>query len=126
MVVDLGSRHSCVLGNRLVHRMDLAHAVLVVTQGLTRVRRGMLTQGFGRAFCHQQATAFAAFRPQVDQPIAGANHIQVVLNDDEGVPCFQQSAQSPHQLGNIIKVQTRGGFIKQKQSAFACHGLAAR
>ena len=111
-VADFGSRHSSVLGNRFIHRMDLPHALLVVAQGLPSVRGGMFTQSFGRTFSHQQTTAFAAFRPQIDQPIAGANHIQIVFNDDQGVSCFQQATQCPHQLGDVFKVQAGGGFIK--------------
>ena len=41
------------------------------------------------------------------------------------MPRVQQAAQRPHQLGNVVKVQARGGFVKQEQHAFASRGLFA-
>ena len=85
----------------------------------------MLTDVFGRAFSDDQATGVAAFGAEVNQPVAGANDVQVVLDDDQRVTRLEQFAQSTHQLGNVIKMQAGGGFVKQKQRAFAAQRLAA-
>ena len=85
----------------------------------------MLTDVFGRAFGDDQATGVAAFGAEVDQPIAGADDVQVVLDDDQRITRFKQFAQGAHQLGNVIKMQAGGGLVKQKQGAFAAECLAA-
>ena len=41
------------------------------------------------------------------------------------MPRVQQTAQGAHQLGDVVKVQTGGGFVKQEQHAFAGRGLLA-
>src|SRR3989344_1558544 len=82
------------------------------------------TPSLGRAPRHDEAARVAAFRAQVDEPVAGANHVQVVLDDDERVPRIDELAQRAHQLGNVVKVQASGGLVKQEQRAFAGDGLA--
>ena len=72
----------------------------------------MLHHDFGWTLSHQQAAALTAFGAEVDQPIRGANHIQVVLDDDQGMACIEQSAQGAHQLGDVVEMQTRGGLIE--------------
>ena len=71
------------------------------------------------------ATALAAFRAQINQPIRGTNHIQIVLNHHQRMPGIQQLAQRTHQLGNVIKVQAGGGFVQHEQRTTPRHGLAA-
>ena len=112
-------------------RPHLGHAVpvqaqglLIVAQRLRGVRAGHLPQLFGRALGDDVATAIAPLRPQVNQPIAGANHVQVVLNHDQAVPGLQQLAQRAHELGDVFKVQAGGRLVKQKQRAFAGQALA--
>ena len=83
MVVHLSPGHCHIGGHPFGHGMHLTHALLIVTQGLTRMRGGVLTQSFGRTLSHQQAATFAAFRAEINQPIAGTNHVQVVLDNDE-------------------------------------------
>ena len=85
----------------------------------------MLAHIFGRALGHDQAPRITTLRPQIDQPIAGADHIQVVLDDDERMPSFEQLAQSPHELGDVVKVQTGGRLVKHEKRALARQTLAA-
>ena len=42
-------------------------------------------QRFGRTHTHHSATASAAFRPHVNQPVGGFDDVQVVLDHDDGV-----------------------------------------
>ena len=85
----------------------------------------MLAHIFGRALGHNQAPGITTFWTQVNQPIAGTDHIQVVLDDDERMPRFEQLAQSPHELGDVVKVQAGGRLVKQKQRAFSGQTLSA-
>ena len=102
-----------------------AHAQrqFVVAQRLPGVGCGVGPHIFGRALGHDEAARIAAFRPQVDEPVAGADHVQVVLDDDERVPRIDELAQRAHELGNVIKVQAGGGLVEQEQRALARHSL---
>ena len=85
----------------------------------------MLHHDFRRAFSDQQAPALTTLGSQIDQPIGSADHIQVVLDHDQGMSGIKQAAQGPHQLRDVVKVQTGGGLVKQKKHAFAGQGLFA-
>ncbi len=57
---------------------------VVLAQRLRRcAMRRDLAHVFGRALGHDLAAALAAFGAQVDQPVAGADHVQVVLDHDQ-------------------------------------------
>ena len=75
---------------------------------------GVLLDVFGRALGDQQAARVAALRAEIDQPVGGADHIQVVFDDDQRMTRLQQFAQRPHQLGDVVEVQSGGGLVKQK------------
>ncbi len=85
----------------------------------------MVTHIFWHTFRHHVTTRIAAFGAQVNQPITGANHIQIVLNHNQRMTTFQQLAQGAHQLGDVVKMQTGGGLIEQKQSALLGNRLFA-
>ena len=72
----------------------------------------MLSDILRGAGCHHQATGFATFRPQVNEPISRAHHVQVVFNDDDRMPGIEQPAQCTHQFGNVVKVQAGGRLVK--------------
>jgi hypothetical protein len=71
------------------------------------------------------ARRVAAFGAQVDQPVAGAHHVEVVLDHDQRVAGVQQLAQRAHQLGDVVEVQAGGRLVEQEQLALARRGLAA-
>ena len=48
---------------------------------------------FGRALGHHLPTTIAAFGAHVDEPVSGFDHIQVVLDDDDGVARIAQLVQ---------------------------------
>ncbi len=47
-----------------------------------------------------------------------------MFDQDDGVARIQQLAKGPHQLGNVVKVQTRGGLVEHEERAFARDTLA--
>ena len=105
--------------------MHHAHRSSVLAQGLARVRCGVVQHVFRRAIGYHLASGFAALRAEVNQPIAGANHVQVVLNHHQRMTHLQQLAQCAHELGNVVKVQARGGLVQHEQGATRGQGLLA-
>ena len=103
----------------------LAHGLCVFAQGARGVRAGVLAHLFGVALDHHATASVTAFGPQVNQPVAGADHVQVVFDDDQRMPGLQQAAQGAHEFGDVVKVQPGGGLVKQKQGAFARQRLTA-
>ena len=101
-----------------------AHRQVVLAQRLGGVRRRVLAHVFGRALGDDEATALAAFGAQVDEPVAGADHVEVVLDDDQRMAGFEQLAQRAHQLGDVVEMQARGRLVKQEQRALARNRLA--
>ena len=79
-----------------------------------------------RAFGHQQAAGVPALGPEVDDPVGGADDVQVVLDDDQRVPGLQQLAEGAHQLGDVVEVQPGGGLVEQEQRALLGHALGRR
>ena len=109
----------------LLHRqVAQAQRLCVLAQGRAGVRCRVLAHVLRRALGHDQTAAVATLGAQVNQPVAGADHVQVVLNDDERVPGVQELAQCAHELGNVVKVQAGGGLVEQKQRALARQWLA--
>ena len=123
----LAARAGDQLQRHAFFRAVAAHAKrpVVLAQGLARVRSGVQAHILGRALGDDQAAGVAAFGAEVDQPVAGADHVEVVLDHHQRVPGIQQLAQGAHQLGDVVEVQPGGGLIEQEQRAFARRGLAA-
>src|SRR5690606_31441155 len=72
-----------------------------------------------RASFRKNLTApVAAFRSYVDEPVRTANHIQVVLDDQQRVPGGEQLAEGFHECGNVGKVQTGGGLVEEEEIMF--------
>ena len=61
--------------------------------------------------------SITTLRPEINEPITGSNHIQIVLNHNHGMTAFKQLAQRAHKFGNVIKMQTSCRLVKQKQRA---------
>ena len=118
---SLSPIRSGIMGNQRAN----SQSAVIVTQGFAGVGRMVQLDVIGRAHRHHFTTRVTAFRAEVDEPVTGTNHIQVVLNHDQGVACVEQLAHGAHQLGDVIKVQASGGLIKHEQSATPGHTLFA-
>jgi hypothetical protein len=81
------------------------------------VRRGVRLHVVGRAGAHHLAAGLAAFGAEVDDPVGGADHVEVVLDHQQRMPGVQQLAQRAHQLGDVVEVQPGGGLVEQEQRA---------
>ena len=61
------------------------------------------------------AAPFASFRSQIDDPIGHFDDVEVMLDDDYGVPQFHQAVEDVEELLHVVKVQAGGGFIQDVQ-----------
>ncbi|CAM5197758.1 hypothetical protein CDEN61S_01756 [Castellaniella denitrificans] len=89
----------------------------IVGQRPAGVRIRVAHQVVRRAFGDDAAALVAAFRPQVHDPVGGADHVQVVLDDQQRMAGGQQLAEGPHQAGDVVEVQAGGGLVEQQQAA---------
>ena len=68
---------------------------------------------FRRSFGHDVSAAFAGFGAQVDDPIGRFDHVEIVLDDDDGVAQIDQAMEHVEQLANIVEMQTGGRLVEQ-------------
>ena len=102
-----------------------AHGAIVVAQRGPGMAGRHLAHLLRRALRHDAATTLAAFRPQVNQPVAGADHVQVVLDHHQRMAGLQQLAEGLHQPRNVVEMQAGGRLVKQEQRTFRRQPLSA-
>ena len=61
-----------------------------------------LCNGLWRTGDEDFTAAAAAFRAEIDNPVRGFNHVQVVLNYHDGVALIAQLVQHVQQLLDIV------------------------
>ena len=86
-------------------------------QVLAGVGRRAGGHGLRRPGADQGAAAGAALRSQVDEPVGGLDHVQVVLDDQHRVSGVHQPLQNLQQLLHIVGVQARGGLVQDIEGA---------
>ena len=62
--------------------------------------------------------------PEVDDPVGGADHVEVVLDHDAANGRRRELAEGAQQLGDVVEVQARGRLVEQEQRALARCGCA--
>ena len=68
-----------------------------------RARLGHLRRG---ALRDEQAATWSGFRTHLQDPIAGLEHVEVVLDDDERVPGVGKAMQQPDEPGDIKRFES--------------------
>ena len=63
--------------------------------------------------------ALAALGPQVDHPIGAADHVQIVLDDQDAAAVLDQPLESAQQLRDVVEVQPGGRLVEDEQRAVA-------
>ena len=58
------------------------------------------------------AAAGTALGPQVDDPVRGLDHVEIVLDDDHRIALVAEPVEHLQKLGDIVKVQPGGGLIE--------------
>ena len=79
------------------------------------MRSFALRDGFWRSGDEDLAAATAAFRSQVDNPVSGFDHVEIVFNHHNGIALIAQFMQYVEQLLNIGEVQTGGRLVENIQ-----------
>ncbi len=76
-----------------------------------------------RAMRDDASAVFSTLRAEINDPIGIADHIQIVLDDDDGVSQVGQPVEHVEQLAHIVEVQA-GGWLVQQVKRFAGLALA--
>ena len=71
----------------------------------------------GTAFADEAAAVFAAFGAEIEDPVGVADHVEVVLDDDDGVAEIGEAVQDLEQLAHVVEVQAGGGLVEQIEGA---------
>ena len=72
-------------------------------------------QLFRGAFGDDVAAARAALGAEVYDPVRGFDHVQVMLDDHDGIAVIAQPMQDFEQLLNIVEMQAGRGFVEDIQ-----------
>src|SRR5688572_27178706 len=70
------------------------------------------------------ATSITRFRTQIDYPISTPDNISIMFDNDNGMALFDQRIERHQQFPDIMKMKTRGRFIKNEQDLIARPALA--
>ena len=84
-------------------------------QGLSGVRLLHSRHLFRRTLGHHASALLAALRSQVEDPIGIADHVHVVLDDNDAVAQVGQPMQHLQQFTDIVEMQTGGRLVQQIQ-----------
>ena len=69
----------------------------------------------------QGAAVLSATGPQIQDVIRALQDVQVMFDDHHGVALLQQCVEGPKQFGDVVHVQTGGGFVKHKKGVASDH-----
>ncbi len=98
-------------------RQVFSQSLFVGGQRLSRVRTIVSRDFRGRAGTDDFAAAVATFGAEIDDPVRGADDVEIVLDHQQGVSGSQQFAEGAQQLGDILEVQAGRRLVEQKQLA---------
>ena len=73
---------------------------------------GIGRYGFGCAGGHNLASALAAFRPHVDNPVGAFYYVEIVLYHNYGMSHCYESVESFCEQSDIVEMETCGGLIE--------------
>src|SRR5262249_25295910 len=71
---------------------------------------------FGRALRDELTAAFAGFRSEVEDPVGALDHLDIVLDDQDGMTGIDQALQDLEQHAHVVEMQAGGGFVEKKES----------
>ena len=77
-----------------------------------RVRSLVSSQPLGRTFGDHLAALVASLRPKIEDPVGRFDHIQVVLDDDDGVSGVGEPVEHIEQALDIGEVEARGRLVE--------------
>lgn len=75
----------------------------------------MLRNLLWSAFCYNIPTRPSTFRTKIQYPVGMANHIKVMLDDNDRMSLVNESVEGCEQLADVVKMQACSGFVKDVQ-----------
>ena len=90
--------------------------VVALGEEATRDRAGS-GHFVGHAFGDELAAGGACFGTHLQEPVAGLQHVQVMLDHDQRVAGFREAMQEADQTGDVLAVQARRRLVEQQQGA---------
>ncbi len=97
-------------------RLARRKRAFIVGQGAAGVRGRVLHHLRRRADCDDLAARLAALGAEVDDPIAGADHVEVVLDHDQRMARGDELAERGEQPGHVLEMQPGGGLVEQEDA----------
>src|SRR5438067_1986432 len=79
-----------------------------------------------RAHSNNLASTIASFRTKVNHPIRCLDHVQIVLNHQQGTARINETPERRQQLTDVVKVQPRSRLIEDIQRAVCYLALPLR
>ena len=76
-----------------------------------------IRDSFRSAHRHHAAAPIAAVGPHVHDPVGQLDHVQVMFDQQQGVPLREQSPEDLRQATNVLPVPPRRRFIHHIQLA---------
>ena len=61
------------------------------------------------------AAGLAALGTEVEDPVRRADHVEVVLDDDQRVTCLEQALERTEQLRDVVEMQSGRRLVEQEQ-----------
>ena len=67
---------------------------------------------FGCALGNNRSSLVATLRTEIDHPICGPNHVQIVLDDNDSIAIIDQAVEHIQQTLDIGKMQAGGRLVQ--------------
>src|SRR5207237_6654516 len=91
----------------------------IVAQRLAGVRSCVLHHLRRRAGGDDLAARLAPLGTEVDDPVARADHVEVVLDHDERVARGDELAKRLEELRDVLEMQARRGLVEEEEPRLA-------
>jgi len=78
------------------------------------LRRGR--DGLRRTRCDNASAFFFRFRTEVDDPVGAFKHLEIVLDDDEGIALIDEALEDGEQEADVFEVEAGSGFVEDEEA----------
>src|SRR5438034_4540330 len=95
-------------------------------EALSRVTLSAFRDSLRRPLCYDLSSGLTPFGTQVNYPIGGFDHIQIMLDDQQCIAGGAQFEEHFKELGDIVKVQAGRRFIENVKRASGCFAAQLR
>ena len=66
---------------------------------------------------HEFAPLVTGFRTDIDNPVSGLDHIEVMLDDNDAVPLGDQTLEGLQQNGDVVDMQTGRRLVEDEKGS---------